>query len=199
LPRPRNELRADGVARYRARDLVRVPGLLSLARIPLGVAFALAPSVPAAFAILIVAGVTDVLDGWVARRYAQVTATGAVLDPITDKLFVAIVAGTLVAHARLSISAVALLATREVLELPLVVWLALSHHARRARTEQAAANAPGKVATALQFACVSAALFGAPSARLWACAAAATGALAALLYWRRALRSQLFALRCRQR
>jgi cardiolipin synthase (CMP-forming) len=40
----------------------------------------------AALAILVVSGLTDSLDGWLARGLDQKTALGAYLDPIADKL-----------------------------------------------------------------------------------------------------------------
>lgn len=39
-----------------------------------------------ALTIFIAAGITDVLDGTIARRYGQKTRVGAFLDPIADKL-----------------------------------------------------------------------------------------------------------------
>ncbi|WP_336486173.1 CDP-diacylglycerol--glycerol-3-phosphate 3-phosphatidyltransferase [Methylobacterium nigriterrae] len=42
----------------------------------------------AAFAIFALAGITDYLDGYVARTYAQSSALGRMLDPIADKLLV---------------------------------------------------------------------------------------------------------------
>jgi len=39
-----------------------------------------------AFIVFAVAGVTDVLDGFVARRFNMVTEVGKVLDPLADKL-----------------------------------------------------------------------------------------------------------------
>jgi CDP-diacylglycerol--glycerol-3-phosphate 3-phosphatidyltransferase len=42
----------------------------------------------AAFVIYIVAGITDVLDGWIARKYDLSTAFGRVADPVTDKVLV---------------------------------------------------------------------------------------------------------------
>src|SRR6266568_3786770 len=41
-----------------------------------------------AFAIFVVAGITDVLDGHVARLWAQQSTFGRMLDPIADKLLV---------------------------------------------------------------------------------------------------------------
>src|SRR5207249_8013203 len=42
----------------------------------------------AAFAIFVIAGITDVLDGYVARMWAQQSTFGRMLDPIADKLLV---------------------------------------------------------------------------------------------------------------
>ena len=39
-----------------------------------------------AFIILVVSGVTDMLDGWIARRYNQFTELGQMLDPLFDKM-----------------------------------------------------------------------------------------------------------------
>src|SRR5450432_80739 len=112
---------------YRARDLVGVPGLLSLSRVPLAAAFPFVLGHPLlALGVLVAAGVSDVLDGWVARRFGLVTPTGAALDPVTDKVFVTTVAVSLVAGGYLSILDVVLLSTREIGEVPLVAWLAVN-------------------------------------------------------------------------
>src|SRR5919108_3913016 len=39
-----------------------------------------------ALGTFVIAGITDVLDGIIARRFGQKTSIGAVLDPIADKL-----------------------------------------------------------------------------------------------------------------
>ncbi|HYM36550.1 MAG TPA: CDP-diacylglycerol--glycerol-3-phosphate 3-phosphatidyltransferase, partial [Steroidobacteraceae bacterium] len=44
---------------------------------------------PAAAVAFIVAAITDWLDGYFARRFGQMTALGAFLDPVADKLMVA--------------------------------------------------------------------------------------------------------------
>ncbi|MGO1542486.1 MAG: CDP-diacylglycerol--glycerol-3-phosphate 3-phosphatidyltransferase [Luteimonas sp.] len=43
-----------------------------------------------AAAVFAVAAVTDWLDGWIARRFNQYSAFGAFLDPVADKLMVAV-------------------------------------------------------------------------------------------------------------
>lgn len=42
----------------------------------------------AGLAIFLVAAITDFFDGWIARKYNQMTRLGALLDPIADKLLV---------------------------------------------------------------------------------------------------------------
>ncbi len=176
------------MGRYHARDLLLVPGLLSLSRVPLAVLFPFSLGNPrGAFFVLVTAGLTDVFDGWYARRFGQVTATGSALDPITDKLFVMTVAISLVASHHLSVGAVVLLSTREIAELPLVLWWGLSRRARGKRAENPSANIPGKIATALQFASVSAALFHSPYANACIGATSIAGLIAGATYWRRAL------------
>ena len=39
-----------------------------------------------AFGVLVLSGVTDALDGFIARRFNQITDCGKLLDPISDKL-----------------------------------------------------------------------------------------------------------------
>jgi cardiolipin synthase len=39
-----------------------------------------------AFIILVISGITDMLDGWIARKYNQFTELGQMLDPLFDKL-----------------------------------------------------------------------------------------------------------------
>lgn len=41
-----------------------------------------------AYIIAILAGFTDLIDGWIARRYNMVTDFGALMDPLADKIFI---------------------------------------------------------------------------------------------------------------
>ena len=73
-----------------------VPTLLTLARIvmiPVLVVVFYLPYAWTNFAcagLFALAAVTDWLDGWIARRYHQFSAFGAFLDPVADKLMVAV-------------------------------------------------------------------------------------------------------------
>ena len=84
--------------------LTKLPNLLTLSRIvaiPLLIALFWVPAPSGnwlAFAVFAAAGLTDLLDGWLARRWQQVSALGRFLDPIADKLLVAAALLMLVSH-----------------------------------------------------------------------------------------------------
>jgi phosphatidylglycerophosphate synthase len=172
-----------------ASDLVTAPTLLSLARVPLGFAFVAVANAPlAALSVIAASGATDVLDGWSARRYGQVTALGAIVDPLTDKWFVACVIGALVANGKLPPLGVLALMTREFAEIP----LALHELRKRAEGEphivRPMAVRAGKVATALQFASITAAVLDIkPVRNVLLAATAAAGLFAGVVYWQRSL------------
>lgn len=64
------------------------PNALTLLRFPLAVAFLLADSTLVRSAIVATAGLSDFLDGLIARRTGQRSRIGELLDPIADKTFV---------------------------------------------------------------------------------------------------------------
>ena len=101
----------------RAADLVAV--LRALAIIPIAW-LVLSGDAALALAIFIVAALTDAVDGWLARR-AGVTARGAFLDPLADKIFVV---GSLVALAWAGVGwPVTLVAVLAAARESLVLWL----------------------------------------------------------------------------
>lgn len=189
------------MAEYRIDDLVLLPNLISGARVPLAVAFPLsAGNAPLALGVLGAAGLTDVLDGWAARKLGQSTPMGALVDGVADKIFAASVLGTLVATGMLSPAAALLLATRELGELPLAFRLATSKRARHTDVDRKA-NRLGKLATALEFATVLAVIAKAPGRRALLAATAVCGAAAAAGYWAReinAVRPEHAALRAQR-
>lgn len=71
-----------------------------------------------ALAIFVVAGITDVLDGYVARAWEQQTSLGRMLDPIADKLLVAAALMMLAAQQTIagwSLWAAVIIMSREIL------------------------------------------------------------------------------------
>lgn len=170
---------------WAARDLVRVPGLLSLSRLVLAGLFPLTIGHPAwSLAVLATSGATDVLDGWYARRFHQQSETGAVLDAFTDKVFVVAVVVTLVASGSMRLIEALLLSTRDFGEVALVAWLALAGRSRQLKAPHHS-NVGGKVATMLQYVAVVAIILGASARAIWIGAAALAGVLASVSYWRR--------------
>jgi CDP-diacylglycerol--glycerol-3-phosphate 3-phosphatidyltransferase/cardiolipin synthase len=177
--------RAAGEA-IRLSDLWLVPNLLSLARIPLGLAFPFAvESAAATVAVLVVAAMTDVADGWYARKFDQVTPVGAIADGIADKVFVLCIVLTLLSRGSLGVVEVLALGIRDIGEGLLLAWLLVAGRTRRPRPERVTANALGKAATLLQFAAVVAALAVPPYKGIAVAAAGVVGFLAAMGYIRR--------------
>ena len=71
------------------RGVINLPNLLTLARILLTpfIIWAILNGFPShALALMIVAGLTDMLDGFIAKHYGMQTVVGAYMDPIADKL-----------------------------------------------------------------------------------------------------------------
>ncbi len=107
------------------RRAVSLPNLLTYGRIlaiPLIVGLLFWPGDPAmrwyALALYALAGITDYLDGYLARVYAQQSSLGRMLDPIADKLLVAACLLMLVAVGTIhswSIWAAIVILSREIL------------------------------------------------------------------------------------
>jgi cardiolipin synthase len=92
---------------------LNIPLMLTLARVSLvpGIAVFLVDRHFAwAFAVYVFASLTDVLDGWLARRWHQTTPLGTVLDPLVDIVF--------------NLTALAGLAAADLLR-PWVFWVAV--------------------------------------------------------------------------
>src|SRR5690242_4368503 len=84
---------ASSMRRSKAFNLANLLTYGRLAAVPAVVALLFWPedrwSRWIALGIFVLAGITDYLDGYVARTYAQQSALGRMLDPIADKLLVA--------------------------------------------------------------------------------------------------------------
>ena len=73
---------------------MNLPNLLTMFRfvlIPVYIYFIIQGLLYEALAVVIVAGITDVLDGYIARKRQQVTVIGKMLDPLADKTLMIVV------------------------------------------------------------------------------------------------------------
>lgn len=82
---PGLEARADGGG---DAGFLTVSNLLSLSRIPLGISFLALEDARWMALVVAVGGLTDLLDGFIARVSRTVSHVGLLLDPFCDKLFV---------------------------------------------------------------------------------------------------------------
>jgi phosphatidylglycerophosphate synthase len=132
----------------RSRWLAALPNGLSLSRLALGLAF---PLIPPAWrlAIVLVAGLTDLVDGALSRSLHASTQTGRLLDPVADKVFVAAVALTLLVEGTLQPWEALLLGLRDLTVLAGVLWLV--SRGEWSRFRQLPPTLLGKATTAAQF------------------------------------------------
>jgi cardiolipin synthase len=96
---------------------MNVPNMLTMSRfvlIPLFLILYLNDKSIAALCVLLVAGLTDILDGYIARRSGQVTLTGKMLDPLADKLTMLSVILALLIKNVLPLAAFVVMAFREL-------------------------------------------------------------------------------------
>lgn len=110
-------------------------------------------------AVFIAAGVTDWLDGWIARRYEQTSSFGAFLDPVADKLMVAI-SLVIVVEANPSILlalAAAIIIGREITISALREWMA-----ELGERAQVNVSWVGKIKTILQMVAIGFLLYSEP-------------------------------------
>ena len=69
-------------------ELRSLPNLLSLSRFVLAAAFIAIDRSDVRIVLVMVAGATDYLDGWIARQFGPMTRIGAMLDAVADRAFV---------------------------------------------------------------------------------------------------------------
>jgi cardiolipin synthase (CMP-forming) len=91
------------------------------------------------------AAITDWLDGWLARRLNQLSAFGAFLDPVADKLMVAAALIVLVEIDRASAIVAVIIIGREITISALREWMA-----QIGASKSVAVNFLGKIKTASQ-------------------------------------------------
>lgn len=127
---------------------MNLPNLLTLCRfflIPIYIVFYSLGYIKTAFAIVVLAGATDVLDGYLARKRGQITQMGIMLDPLADKCMMLTVVISLLVTGRIPWLAAVVMLIRDA---GMIVGSAFFHF-RGKRTVPA--NTMGKVATVLYY------------------------------------------------
>jgi CDP-diacylglycerol--glycerol-3-phosphate 3-phosphatidyltransferase len=107
--------------------------------------------------VFAIAGFTDALDGYVARKYNQFTAFGAFLDPVADKVMVAASLVVVVEHYAvwwISIPALTII-SRELVVSALREWMA-----QIGRQDQVKVSNLGKLKTIAQMVAIGGLIWG---------------------------------------
>lgn len=163
--------------------LLTIPNSVSLSRLVLAVAFVLVDTTPERVVLILAAGATDFLDGWIARHRHTETTSGALIDPFADRVFVLAAVTAYLFHDILSSNQYFIFISRDLatavgfLVAKLVPWL---------RPVEFKARLLGKIVTVLQLA----ALIGVivlPNYTNWLIGAVAVASVGAIIDYTLAL------------
>lgn len=127
---------------------MNLPNLLTFCRfglIPIYVVFFTTNHLKTAFLIVVLAGATDILDGYLARTRGQVTQVGIMLDPLADKCMMITVIISLLVSGKIPWLVAAAMFIRDA---GMIVGSAFFHF-RGKRTVPA--NSMGKLTTVLYY------------------------------------------------
>jgi CDP-diacylglycerol--glycerol-3-phosphate 3-phosphatidyltransferase len=135
---------ADPIAQYRAKDNLFTPSnIISAIR-----AFMVFPAIFTIVAhlylltaaICIVAVISDLLDGYIARKFDDVSEYGKIIDPLADKIYVGLLAITMAAYDLVPVWFLAVVLIRDAVILVAGVW------AKKKLGVVLPSNYPGKIA-----------------------------------------------------
>lgn len=111
--------------------------------------------------VFVIAAITDWFDGYLARRWGQTSAFGAFLDPVADKLMVAVALILLVDLNRVGVLVAAIIIGREIAISALREWMA-----QIGKSSSVAVSMIGKIKTTAQMVAIPCLLYNAPIAGL---------------------------------
>lgn len=117
---------------------------------------------PVASLIFVLAAVTDWLDGYLARIWKQTTPLGAFLDPVADKLLVAVSLVIVVGEYPFLAIAAAIIVGREIAISSLREWMA-----ELGKRTSVAVTFVAKVKTAVQLVALTLILWASPQSPFW--------------------------------
>lgn len=113
---------------------MNIPNLITLARllsVPLIIWLVLSDAFPAALIVFALAGLSDAVDGFIAKRFDQRSALGAKLDPVADKVMLVSLFVTLGLMHHLTAWIVILVVFRDIMIIGgFMFWTALGQRIR---------------------------------------------------------------------
>lgn len=162
-----------------------IPNVLSLSRVGLAAAFILSAQPRVRVGLIVAAALTDFLDGWLARRSKMQTRWGALLDPITDRMFVLCAVCVLLVERRITTLDYFVIISRDLMT---AVGFIVAKVVTTLRPVTFRARFAGKLATSFQLATLVAVVLQHPLAQPLLAALALTSVIAildyTLLLWR---------------
>ncbi|MBA4602983.1 CDP-alcohol phosphatidyltransferase family protein [Thermoactinomyces mirandus] len=129
-----------------------------------------------AFGIILLAGLTDVIDGYLARRMRQITQLGIMLDPLADKLMMLSVFLSLLISGKIGIWAAFVIFFRDVT----MILCSMIFHLRGKKTVPA--NIFGKLTTFLFYIALFLLMFNFSIAQTFLWSVIALSYLTSLIY-----------------
>lgn len=128
-------------------ELRALPNLLSISRLLLAVAFVLTDRVDVRIVLVMLALATDYLDGWIAREFGPMTRMGALLDPITDRVFALVGVSVFLFEGLLSTWEYFVMISRDIMT---AIGFLVARSMPSLRGVAFRARFPGKLVTVLQ-------------------------------------------------
>lgn len=129
--------------------LFTVPNTVSLSRLVLAFAFVLVTDTRDRVALILAAGATDFLDGWIARHRNSESASGALIDPFADRVFVLAAVSAYLVHDLISTTQYFIFLSRDLMT---AVGFLVARLVPRLKPVEFKARQLGKIVTVAQLA-----------------------------------------------
>lgn len=124
-----------------------IPNIISLSRVILALAFVMQHDSNVRIGIVVAAAITDMLDGWLARRAGLVSRFGALVDPFADRVFVLVAVATFVYEGTLDTWQYFIMISRDLMT---AVGFLVARAVSWLRPVEFRARLSGKLVTSLQ-------------------------------------------------
>jgi phosphatidylglycerophosphate synthase len=130
-----------------ASALRALPNIISFSRVVLAAAFVLAHDADARLLLVLAAGVTDFLDGFIARRARVTSRWGALIDPFADRVFALVAVSVFLFEGELSTAGYFVMISRDLMT---AVGFLVARVVSWLKPVQFRSRASGKLVTVLQ-------------------------------------------------